>query len=83
MGWFESRSGGVIGDDVLDIMETAVRKARKEFNKEWDREPTKDELRDAFNYVLKPLELSPTGKDEDERIERDYPHTSHPDAAVM
>ena len=55
MGWFESRSGGVIGDDVLDIMETAIKEVKEEYKKEWKREPTEEEIRDALNYVIKPL----------------------------
>ena len=56
MGWFKSKSNGVLGDDPLDIIESAIRAVKKSYNSEWDRDATLEEVRDAFNYVMRPLE---------------------------
>ena len=56
MGWFKSKSGGMIGDDPLDIIEGAIKKIKKSYKKEWKREATIVEVRDVFNYAMRPLE---------------------------
>jgi len=55
MGWFESKNG-IIGDDPLDIIEGAIKRIRKSYKSEWKREATIAEVRDVFNYAMRPLE---------------------------
>ena len=56
MGWFESKSGSVIGDEPLDIIGDAIEAVRKSYNSKWSRDATLEEIRDVFNYVMSPLE---------------------------
>ena len=56
MGWFKSESGGMLGDAPLDIIESAIKDVKKSYNSDWDRDATLEEVRDAFNYVMRPLE---------------------------
>ena len=60
MGWLKSKNG-IIGDGPLDIIGDAIEAVKKEYNKGTligglDREPTLEEIRDVFNYVMAPLE---------------------------
>ena len=53
MGWWESKNNGVIGDSVADLMTDASEEMSKEYNEEWDRKPTIEELIDTLNFVGK------------------------------
>ena len=55
MGWFDSKNG-VIGDSLLDIIGDAIEDVKRSYNSELDREPSVEEIRDVFNYVMRPLE---------------------------
>ncbi len=55
MGWLESEHG-IIGDGPLDIIGDAIEAVKEEYNRGLDREPTLEEIRDVFNYVMAPLE---------------------------
>ena len=69
MGWFNSKNG-LIGDEPLDIIGDAVAKIKKSYNTRFTREPKVEEIRDVFNYVMRPLEnASKTEKTEVENNE--------------
>lgn len=56
MGWFKSKNG-IIGDTPLDIFGDAIEAVKKSYRAEiLNRDPSLLEIRDAFNYVMAPLE---------------------------
>ena len=55
MGWFKSKSDGVIGDSVVDIMVDAIEKITTEYEDVIDgcnRKPTKEELHDILDFLV-------------------------------
>ena len=55
MGWLKSKNG-IIGDGPLYIIGDAIEAVKKEYVRGLGREPTLEEIRDVFNYVMRPLE---------------------------
>ena len=58
MGYWSSKSGGVIGDEPADAIGDAIDKIKVHYKRDLGREPTIDEIRDTFNFVMRPLEKS-------------------------
>ena len=55
MGWFKSKRGGIIGDSVVDIMMDAIEEIEKEYQEEFDRKPTTEELMSVFGVSTSSL----------------------------
>ncbi len=43
----------LIGDEVADIMGDALDKINGVYEKQWERQPQKDEMKALFNFVFK------------------------------
>ena len=55
MGWMalidaDDNGIGVVGDSVWDIMGDAIDKITEEYQKDWKRKPTLDELESIFEF---------------------------------
>ena len=55
MGYWDSKNG-IIGDEPADAMGDAISKIKKHYKRDLKREPTNAEIRDVFNFVMRPLE---------------------------
>lgn len=55
MGYWKSERG-IIGDEPADAIGDAIDKIKSHYKRDLDREPTVDEIKDVFNFVIKPLE---------------------------
>ena len=52
MGWWKINDNEVSGDSVADLMGDAIDKIVKEYEKEWRRKPTYNELFELFHFSL-------------------------------
>ena len=50
MGWMEAGKGEVWGDEPQDVMDEAVEKIIKIFQRCWDRNPTMGELKNHLRF---------------------------------
>lgn len=53
-GWWESETGGLIGDSPSDFMSDAVEDIRETYRQHIGREPTMEELRGTLDFVTGP-----------------------------
>ncbi len=62
-GWWRTKKTGgmhpdgdlIMGDEPADIMGEALSAIQAAYQERWDREPSKEELRRVFNFVLAPM----------------------------
>lgn len=52
MGWWKQATDAVWGDGPADIFDTAIAEIVSEFEAEWDRKPTRDEIRAGLEFSL-------------------------------
>ena len=55
MGYWESKHG-TIGDEPADAVGDCIDKIKKHYKRDLKREPTLLEIRDTFDFVMRPLE---------------------------
>ena len=68
MGYWKSKHG-VIGDQPADAVGDCIDKIQFFYRGDRDREPTLEEIRDTFDFVMRPLENREKDDKEEARIE--------------